>query len=374
MVRKIIVDKILSDDEIASKEGEYFAESYYKKKGRYIIKDDCDVYTRDGKLLMKLRKKVIPKQLTDLALESYLEASKKKHENRGAAAGVLDRNKLANYIGEFVNEGKFRTGFVSSHSGKLSKQATSNLSQSNIIGFFDVPDRNLKGKGAPCRLTAFNRDYPELWKKALPFLKACDGQFKKLIPKNHKIQYQRAQLTPKFVIPNTAYSTATINYSWRTALHRDKGDLQEGYGNLVVIEDPYNKNTYNGSYIGFPQYGVAADVRTGDFLAMDVHEWHSNTEFKPRNKKIDTMDGKFKEKDIINGWHYNRMSMVMYLREKMIKCKDKKLWKNKKGGAIINSNYISDEDSDDSIETQVINSLPEGFIEYMREKYGMFIR
>ena len=95
---------------------------------------------------------------------------------------------------------------------------------------------------------------------------------------------------------------------------------------------------------------------------------------KYRNKRIDTIDGKFKEKDIINGWHYNRMSMVMYLREKMIKCKDKKLWKNKKGGAIINANYSSDEDSDDSIETQVINSLPEGFIEYMREKYGMFIR
>ena len=26
------------------------------------------------------------------------------------------------------------------------------------------------------------------------------------------------------------------------------------------------------------QYGVAVDVRNGDFLAMDVHQWHCNTE------------------------------------------------------------------------------------------------
>ena len=33
--------------------------------------------------------------------------------------------------------------------------------------------------------------------------------------------------------------------------------------------------------------------------------------------------------DIINDWHYNRLSMVFYLREGMIKCKNKKLTRNK---------------------------------------------
>ena len=42
----------------------------------------------------------------------------------------------------------------------------------------------------------------------------------------------------------------------------------------MVIEDSENPNKYEGAYTGFPQYGVAANVRTGDFLAMDVHEWH----------------------------------------------------------------------------------------------------
>lgn len=333
----IIVEKILSDECMSSKEGEHIDENYYKQDGCRIIKEDCDVYIKDHinggkKLLLKLRKNVISEDLTRTAKEAYVSASKKKHENRGAAAGILNRDKLANYIGDMVNPGKFRTKFISSYSGKPSKQATSNLSQSNIVGFFDIPDRNLKGKGAPCRLTAYNRDYPDLWTKSLPFLLKCNELFEQLIPTKHAIQYERAQQTPEFVIPKTAFSTVTINYSWRTALHRDAGDLRDGFGNLVVIEDDDNPNTYTGCYLGFPQYGVAVDVRNGDFLAMDVHEWHCNTEFIPNNKEFisnNEVTKKFKEKDIINDWYFNRLSMVMYLRENMLKCKNKALWKNK---------------------------------------------
>ena len=242
------------------------------------------------------------------------------------------------YIGKFLKPGKFRTGFISAHSGKTSKQATSNLSQSNIVGFFDVPDRNKKGKGAPCRLTAFNRDHPDLWEKTIPFFERCDQIFKELIPERHEIQRRRAQSTPNFAISNTAFSTVTINYSWRTALHRDSGDLKEGFGNLVVIEDTDNKNKYKGCYLGFPQYGVAVDPRTGDFLAMDVHEWHCNTEFVPVSNQI---SGKQKDRDIINDWYFNRLSIVMYLREKMIRCQNEKLWIDKKGGG--NNNLFDDE-------------------------------
>lgn len=321
MIKTLYVGKILSDSEIENYEGEYFDESYYKGRNRYILKDsNIDVYTDDGKLLLKVRRNVIDKKYTDEALHSLLEASKKKHENRGAAAGVLDTNKMPNYIGKFVKPGKFRTGFYSSISGKKSNQFTSNLSKSNIVGFYDVADRNLKGKGQPCRLTAFNRDNPILWKNILPFIRQCNKQFKNLVPDKYLIQKKRAELTPDFTIKNTAYSTITINYSWRTGLHRDIGDLKTGFGNLVVIEDTNNKNTYDGCYLGFPQYGVAVDVRTGDYLAMNVHEWHCNTEFKPKKK---TICGKWSDIDIKNNWYFNRLSMVMYLREKMIKCINK---------------------------------------------------
>ena len=38
---------------------------------------------------------------------------------------------------------------------------------------------------------------------------------------------------------------------------------------------------YEGGLLGFPQYGVALDVRQGDFCAVNVHEWHCNTRITP---------------------------------------------------------------------------------------------
>ena len=74
-------------------------------------------------------------------------------------------------------------------------------------------------------------------------------------------------------------------------------NLNEGFGNLVVVEDHENPNTYQGGCLGFPQYGVCVNGRTGDFLAMDVHEWHCNTEFISNNNT-----------DI---WNFNRLSIIL---------------------------------------------------------------
>ena len=185
MVKRITVSKMMSDSEIESKEGDHFDEKHYK----IILDEDADVYTTDGKLLMKLRKNVFPKSLTDSALESYKKVAKVKKDNRGSSAGKLDRNKLAPYVGKLVNEKKCRTGFISSVSGKKSSQLIGNLAASNIIGFYDKVDRNYATQNAsPCRLTAFNRDHPDLWENSIDFLKAADRQFKNLVPKAYKKQ------------------------------------------------------------------------------------------------------------------------------------------------------------------------------------------
>ena len=72
-----------------------------------------------------------------------------------------------------------------------------------------------------------------------------------------------------YQIEDTAFSSVTINRNFRTAMHMDDGDFKEGYGNLSVIE----RGKYSGGATIFPRYGVGFNVRTGDFLAMDVHEW-----------------------------------------------------------------------------------------------------
>jgi hypothetical protein len=304
-VKEIIIKKKkMSDEEIANQEGEYFDESHYDK----IIKYNADVYyiteNNEKKLLGRFRKKVIPKELCNIAFKNLKEASMKHHDNRGAAAGKVKQENLPGYANDpnlWIKVGDFRvSGYVSKITGKKVNNSIGNLSQSNIIGYFDKPDRNIKINAPQCRTTAFTSQQVDKWKNVIPYIKSVDQQFKKLIPDKHKLQFNRAKKTP-FYIKGTAFSTVTINYNWRTALHRDAGDFEQGYGNLMVLEE----GKYKGGYTGFPQFGVAFDVRNGDFLAMDVHEWHCNTK--------------------LEGKDFSRVSVVAYLREKMIKCKGMKL-------------------------------------------------
>ena len=53
------------------------------------------------------------------------------------------------------------------------------------------------------------------------------------------------------------------------------------FGNLTVLE----RGKYHGGYTVFPQFGIGVDARSGDFLSMDVHQWHSNT-----NKQLCWLD------------------------------------------------------------------------------------
>ena len=299
-VKQLVLEKKMSDEKIAKKEGEYFS----NKDFPIIVKEDCDVYALENgkkKLLGRFRKGVISKNLTKAAMDNLKEAAQKKHSNRGAAAGVIDRKKLASYVKteNIVGEYKFRIkGYDSAGTGEYVNQSIGNDAQSNIIGYFDKPDRNPGTKNLPCRLTAFNHREMDKFKKVEPFLQRCDKLFKKLVPKAHKKQYDRAHQT-EFVIKDTAFSTITINYNWRTALHKDAGDFEDGFGNLIVCEE----GKYDGGCTGFPQYGVAFDVRDGDFLAMDVHEWHCNTKIVGKTKD------------------HSRLSVVCYLRKNMLRCK-----------------------------------------------------
>ena len=304
-VVEVIVKKVLTDNQISKCEADYFDEKDYA----LIVDFDCDCYyyneNNEKILLLKFRKKVLPDNLCQDGIKYLKKAAMKKHDNRGASAGKLDLKKLPKYANDpklFYGKSKFRMlGYYSKITGKFVNNSLGNQSTSNIIGYFDKRDRNLGAGAPPCRTTAFTSQQVDKWVNVIPLIKAIDSQFKKLVPDRHEIQRKRAQETD-FVIANTAFSTVTINYNWRTALHKDAGDLRQGYGNLVVLEE----GKYKGGSTGFPQFGVAVDVRHGDFLAMDVHEWHCNTKLHAITKD------------------YTRLSLVAYLRENMLRCKGMK--------------------------------------------------
>jgi hypothetical protein len=90
------------------------------------------------------------------------------------------------------------------------------------------------------------------------------------------------------------------------------------------------RGKYQGGYTLFPQYGVGFNVRTGDFLAMDVHEWHTNTEMYelPEDAAYNKTLPRIHRDDLETGTlgaekPYTRVSFVCYLREKLRECNTK---------------------------------------------------
>lgn len=263
------VAKDYSDEYVAARVGKFCKSKHCAQ----ILDHDADVYTTEGKLLLRFRKGVLPKNHLDAAFDNLIVFAKRKTSTRGATSGTEAGNR---------NPGV-------------------NLPiMSNILGYFDKWTIKQKemfktlGIKPPfdVRVTSFTTSFPEKWAAVVPLVQDIDRMYRKLAPAHYRKQRALADQTA-YRVPGTAFTTVTTNVNLQTAYHTDSGDFPEGFGNLVVIE----RGEYDGGETIFPQYKIGVNVRTGDFLAMDVHQVHGNTRFRPRTK------------DAV------RMSLVCYLRQ-----------------------------------------------------------
>jgi hypothetical protein len=153
-----------------------------------------------------------------------------------------------------------------------------------------MKNNNIKPK-YNVRETRFTQEFPKSYEKTIPLIEEINGLYKKLLPTHFINQNKKAKETP-YKIGKTAFTTVTTNINFQTHIHKDSGDDIDGFGNLVVIED----GKYSGGETCLPQYGIGVDVRIGDILFMDVHEWHGNLPIKVLDKGA------------------KRLSIVCYLR------------------------------------------------------------
>jgi len=275
------VDKNIPDDKMDSYKNTKVKESEID----LILKKDSDVYKVDKEdpsgfsLLLRFRKNKLSEKNTKDFYENVIDFALRTTANRGSTSGSKSKNIYDNP-----------------------------RVMSNILGYFDklspIQKMKMREQGKKLNITVretrFNMDYPEKYKKLTPLIEELDSFYEEYIPEKYEKQYKKAKQTP-FRITNTSFTTVTTNVNFQTTIHKDKGDDEEGFGNLVVIED----GKYTGGETCFPQYGVGVDVRTGDVLFMDVHEWHGNLPIKKENDNV------------------KRLSIVCYLRYNV--------WKNTKG-------------------------------------------
>jgi hypothetical protein len=241
-----------------------------------ILNDDADVYTDDNRLLLKFRKGKLSKEKIDTFYENMIDFARTTSTNRRLTSGLKTK--------------------------KRSNSDKDIAAMTNIVGYFDSlgPSQKMLLKKHGIKLnpavreTRFNMLYPDKFKKLIPLIREIDTYYEKIVPDHYKRQHRKAKQT-YFKIADTAFTTVTTNVNYKTTIHTDRGDDAEGFGNLVVIE----RGKYTGGETCFPQYGVGVNVRTGDVLFMDVHEWHGNLPIHLENK------------DAV------RLSIVCYLRHRL---------------------------------------------------------
>lgn len=325
MVKKIIVKPILTDEEFGKKyEGTWFKDDDVDQ----VIDFDADIYASDPegeRLLGKFRKAVIPKDDVQKGWDAFRLLAIPSR-NRGAAAGPIDLKGVYWSKRKPTEVSKWSAKyFRKDKKGKesVSKMRVNNVVASGVLGYYE----STAFLDAACRMTGYTRKGLKQYLHGIPFLKQIDQQFKKLVPAAHAKQLAAVRKQKTYQIDDTAFSTVTVNLNFRTALHKDAGDFREGFGNLSVIE--WGK--YHGGFTILPRYRIGFDVRTGDFLAMDVHEWHTNTpmyeteEDKAFNKQLPNIQTRDVESGVVGSdKKFQRLTFVCYLREKLLDCDTKK--------------------------------------------------
>jgi hypothetical protein len=179
----------------------------------------------------------------------------------------------------------------------ISQTSYANPVNSGIAGFFDRYPRYPYG-----RVCSYNWKNPELFAKCFPYIRKLDKCFKILLPQRYASQRAAAdRLDSRFTVAgDTVFTTLTVNKTFRTAAHRDAGDLSVGFSNLGVIS---TGKDFTGGYLVLPEFRVAVNIRPGDLLLINNHEGiHGNT-------PIESVTG--------NPDDVERMSIVAYFREKM---------------------------------------------------------
>ena len=321
MVRVIEVNARESDEAFAKHEGEFFSVT----KDIKIYDEDVDVYgishpddegNPKRKLLAKFRKGVISKDDIQIGWDAFRLLAIPSR-NRGASAGPIDQKGVYWSQRKPVEITKWSARYM--QDGKVSKMRVNNVVASGVIGSYE----ETPFLGQPCRMTGYTRRGLKQYLHGIPFLEAIDAQFKTLVPDAHKQQLAAIRTKPEYQIGDTAFSTLTINMNFRTALHKDAGDFQKGFGNLSVIEWGH----YHGAETMLPRFGVGFNVRSGDFLAMDVHEWHANAAMvetasdKAFNEKLPKIATRNPKTGVVgSNLPYQRISFVCYVREKIMDC------------------------------------------------------
>ena len=263
---QIRLRSVIPDEELKEKVGKIITEKDYN----VLLTGASKVYKPDGKLLCIYLPQSIPQKLRDLSYP-VLHEIQDTTDNRGLASGSTRGQKDG------------------------SRYSRANTIKSSLIGYFERQG----GRFPFCRTTAWTGKNADKFKEIFPLFKHLESEFKQYVPDRYARQKRRAEATDEnWVIGDTPWTTVTVNNTYPTGVHKDQGDLDEGFSNLAVLR----KGKFSVGYLTFPRFRLAVNMQDGDLLLMDAHEWHGNTQLRLESEDAE------------------RISLVLYYRTNMVAC------------------------------------------------------
>lgn len=231
----------IPQEELDLKVGKVIGDDAYN----VLLTGPTRVYMPNGKILCVYLPGVLRPHTTEAQYEVLHSLRSETTNNRGKASGSR-----ATRVGE------------------QKRQYFMHVS-SNILGSFEA-----SGTFKFCRTTAWTgRHLPE-WETLHPLLQQVALRMHQYVPERYAAQMEEIGRThPDWVVPDTPFTTITVNNTYPTGVHTDKGDLDKGFSTIAVLR----RGGYTGGRFVFPEFRVAVDLQDGDLILMDAHQWHGNT-------------------------------------------------------------------------------------------------
>ena len=231
---------------------------------------------------------------------------------------------------------------------------------SGIAGYFDSYPRIPYG-----RATSYTEKNPEDFSESYPFLNKLNDQFKELLPNRWNNQRKEAdKLDPRFLIDGTVFTTLTVNHNWRTACHRDAGDLHEGFSNICALG-----KGWQGAEFILPEFRIAVKLEPGDMLLVNNHGGiHANDELIGDNNDRMTIVAYFREKMVdLKSWDYEQLRK-QYIDERRLN-KEHKYWRPLWNGVNADMwheqewyDYMSTHNMQDPYAAETVSNLEDFFV------------
>lgn len=175
---------------------------------------------------------------------------------------------------------------------------------SGVLGAFD-PSGTFKF----CRLTAWTGKHMPQWQALTPVFERVAERMHQYVSDRYEAQMEEISRTHEdWVIPGTPFTTVTVNNTYPTGVHTDKGDLDKGFSTIFTMR----RGNYSGGIFTFPEYRVGVDLKDDDLILMDAHQWHGNTPI--------TCACGGRRTSCCEVCGAERISVVSYMRANMVKC------------------------------------------------------